>query len=54
MKRLKNSILGEGRINEDEALLLHAAFQLLTDFVEQEQPGSKKNGTRKINAICIV
>jgi hypothetical protein len=53
MKRLKITTLGKGQFDKDE-VLLHAAFQLLADFLEQEQPGSKKNGTRKINAICIV
>jgi hypothetical protein len=53
MKRLKITTLDKGWHDKDE-VLLHAAFQLLTDFLEQEQPGSKKNGTRKIDAICIV
>jgi hypothetical protein len=51
MKCLKIATLDKGWHDKDE-VLLHAAFQLPTDFVEQEQPRSKKNGTRKINAIC--
>jgi hypothetical protein len=37
MKRLKIATLGKGWHDKDE-VLLHAAFQLLTDFVEQEHP----------------
>jgi hypothetical protein len=37
MKRLKITTLEKGWHDKDE-LLLHAAFQLLTDFVEQERP----------------
>jgi hypothetical protein len=37
MKRLKITTLSKGWHNKDE-VLLHAAFQLLTDFVEKERP----------------
>jgi hypothetical protein len=37
MKRLKMTTLDKGWHDKDE-VLLHAAFQLLTDFVEQERP----------------
>jgi len=37
MKQLKITTLGKEWYDKDE-ILLHAAFQLLTDFVEQEQP----------------
>ena len=37
MKRLKITTLDKGWHDKDE-VLLHAAFQLLTDFVEKEQP----------------
>jgi len=38
MKRLKITTLSKGWYDKDE-ILLHAAFQLLTDFVVQERPG---------------
>ena len=37
MKRLKITTLDKGWYDKDE-VLLHVAFQLLTDFVEQERP----------------
>ena len=37
MKYLKIKTLEKGWHDKDE-VLLHAAFQLLTDFVEQEKP----------------
>jgi len=37
MKRLKITTLDKGWHDKDE-VLLHAAFQLLTDFVEGERP----------------
>ena len=37
MKRLKIATLDKGWHDKDE-ILLHAAFQLLADFVEQEHP----------------
>ena len=37
MKRLKITTLDKGWHDKDE-VLLHAAFQLLADFVEKEQP----------------
>lgn len=37
MAQLKITTLGKGWYDKDE-ILLHAAFQLLTDFIEQEQP----------------
>jgi hypothetical protein len=37
MRYLKIHTLGKGWYDRDE-LLLHAAFQLLTDFIEQEKP----------------
>ena len=37
MKRLKITTLDKGWHDKDE-MLLHAAFQLLVDFVEQERP----------------
>ncbi len=37
MKRLKITTLSKGWHDKDE-ILLHAAFQLLTDFVEKERP----------------
>ena len=37
MKHLKITTLEKGWHDKDD-ILLHAAFQLLTDFVEQEQP----------------
>ena len=37
MKRLKIATLDKGWHDKDD-LLLHAAFQLLADFVEQEHP----------------
>jgi len=37
MKRLKITTLDKGWHDKDE-VLLHAAFQLLADFVEEEQP----------------
>ena len=37
MRRLKITTLGKGQYDKDE-VLLHAAFQLLVDFVKQERP----------------
>ena len=37
MRYLKINTLGKGWYDKDE-VLLHAAFQLLTDFIEQEKP----------------
>ncbi len=38
MVKLKINTLRGGRWHDKDKILLHAAFQLLVDFVEQEQP----------------
>ena len=41
MVKLKINTLRGGRWHDKDGILLHAAFQLLADFVEQEQPAKR-------------
>ncbi len=38
MKYLKIHTLNKGEWYDRDTILLHAAFQILTDFIEQEKP----------------
>lgn len=41
MVRLKINSLRSGRWHDKDEILLHAAFQLLVDYIEQEQPAKR-------------
>jgi len=53
MKRLKIATLDKGWHNKDE-VLLHAAFQLLANFVEKEQPDKIVGDQRNLHRLIEI
>ena len=61
MKYLKIHTLNKGQWYDRDTLLLHAAFQVLTDFIEQEKPDEivdwqhdelHRNAWSEISQLC--